>query len=209
MASTANINSYTKDTGFGSGSDRTKFDEKGQLKLEGDAVQWDDLVGDIMSKKLYSTTGRIDYDWDNNSIRFQSGGDITDKADRIQFNYQKMHAIKENSEMRFHIHYEQDSTNEYVFTLKYRVQGNGEAKTTAWTTVTATCNATNHVFPYTSGTINQILQFPAIDWSNVGISSTVQLMLARTDSITGDCYVTFCDAHVTLDAHGSNQEYVK
>ena len=204
-----NVSEYAEDYGFGQNGNRTKFDEDGQRQSVGNATQWDDLVGDIMAKKLYAVTGTIDYDWDENAMKFQKGGDITDKADRVQFNLQKMHKIKVDSELRMHIHYEQDSTNEYVFTLKYRVQGNGAAKTTTWTTITTTCNATNHVFSYTSGTINQIVKFPVIDWSEVSISSTVQFMLSRTDSITGDVYVTFIDGHTEIDSDGSNQEYVK
>jgi len=77
------------------------------------------------------------------------------------------------------------------------------------TSLTTTTEAANEVFPYTSGTLNQIVKFPPIDWSGVGISSTVNFRLARTDSNAGDVYVTFVDGHVEIDSDGSNQEYVK
>lgn len=204
-----NINDYAADTGFGSGLNRTKFDSSGQRQAIGDATQWDDLVGDAFGKKLNSTTGKLDYNWDENALKFQSGGDIATKADRLVWNVQKMHKVKEDSELRYHIHFEKENTTAYEFTLQYRIQGNGEAKTTAWTTLTTTTESANEVFPYTSGTLNQIVKFPAIDWSAVGISSTVNFRLARTDSKTGDVLATFIDGHIEIDSDGSNQEYVK
>jgi len=203
------LNNYVENSGFGSGENRTKFDSNGQRRAVGNATQWDDLVGDIMSKKLYTTTGKVDYDWDENGIKFQSGGSIGTRGDRLQFNLQKLHKVKEDSELRFHLHFEKTNTTAYEFTLKYRIQLNGGAKNTTWTTITTTTESFNEVFVYVSGTQNNIVQFPPIDWSNVGISSTVQFMLARTDSEGGDVLVTFADAHVEIDSDGSNSEYSK
>ncbi len=204
-----NINDYTADTGFGSGSNRTKFDSSGQRQATGDATQWDDILGAVTGVKLYDTKGKVGMNFDEGSLVFESGGDITTDADCVWFNIQKMHAIKIDSELRMHIHYTQTDTTERVFTLKYRVQPNGGAKVTTWTTITATTNTTNNVFTYTSGSLNQIVKFPAIDWSSVMISSTVQFKLARTDSESGDVEATFIDGHVEIDSDGSNQEYVK
>ena len=202
------ISDYVKNTGFGKGENKTKFDDNGQRRAYGKATQWDDLVGDALGRKLYSTQGKVDYNWSNNTIKFQSGGVITDQKDRLIWNVQKIHKVKENSELRYHIHYEKTNTTPYVFTLQHRVQGNGETKTDAWTTTTAT-TGTDDVFPYTSGTLNQIVKFPPVDWSAVGISSTVNFRLARTDTETGDINVSFIDGHVEIDSDGSNEEYVK
>ncbi len=149
-------------------------------------------------------------DFDEGSLVFESGGSITKKDDCVWFNLQKMHKIKEDSALRMHLHFTQTDTTERVFTLKYRIQPNGGTKVTDWTTITTTTNTTNNVFPYTSGSINQIVQFlDYIDWSSVGISSTVQFRLARTDSESGDVEVTFVDGHYEADAFGSNLEYLK
>ncbi len=209
MMSSKNINDYVKDTGFGSSINVTKFNSNGEMSHEGNATQWDDLLGAVTGLKLYDTRGKVGMNYDEGSLVFESGGSITTDNDCVWFNLQKMHAIKTDSELRMHIHYTQTDTTERVFTLKYRVQPNGGTKVTTWTTITATCNATNNVFTYTSGSLNQIVQFPAIDWSAVGISSTVQFKLARTDSLSGDVEATFIDGHVELDSQGSNQEYVK
>ncbi len=200
-----------KDTGFGAGDDRVKIDDLGQLKAEGDATQWDDLSGAITGLKLYDTKGKVGMDFDQNSLVFESGGSITTDADCVWFNLQKMHKIKIDSELRMHLHYTKTDTTEREFTLKYRIQPNGGAKVTTWTTITTTTNATNDVFPYTSGSINQIVQFlDYIDWSDSMISSTVQFKLARTDSESGDVEVTFIDGHYEADSFmGSNAEYSK
>ena len=189
--------------------DYCEIQDDGSLRYYGDATVWEDIVGDIMSKKLYATTGKIDYDWDENAITFQPGGDITSKSDRLQFNIQYPHRAKTDGEFRFHLHYFQPDDTARVFTLKYRIQSNNSAKTTDWTTVTATCG-TDDVFTYPgSGDFNQILAFPAIDFSGASISSTLQCMLARTDSLSDNVQITFADAHYEIDSDGSRTEYVK
>ena len=204
-----NINEYVKNTGFGSGNNTTTFDTKGQMQHHGEATQWDDIVGDAFGRKLNSSTGKLDYDWSENNLKFQSGGDITKSADRLVWNVQKMHKVKTDSELRYHIHFEKSDNTVRTFTLQYRIQGNGEEKTTSWTTLTTTTEPVNEVFPYSGGTLNQIVKFPPIDWSDVILSSTVNFRLARTDSESGDVHVSFVDGHVEVDSDGSNEEWVK
>ena len=204
-----NINTYSRDTGFGVGENKTTFNDNGQRKSNAGATQWDDIVGDALGKSLYSTAGKIDYDWDENALIFQPSGNITNKADRIVWNVQKMHKVKENSELRYHIHFDKTADILNEFTLQYRIQNNGQAKNLTWTTLTTTTEVANEVFPYVSGTINQIVKFAPIDWSSVGISSTVNFRLARTDGIAGNLLVTFIDGHVEIDSDGSNQEWMK
>ena len=208
MAST-DMNGYMRETGFGGNDGRTRFNEKEQRKSIGGASQWDDIIGSALGSSLYSTAGKVDYDWNENALTFQSGGDISVTADRIIWNIQKLHKVKEDSMLHYHIHFDKDSSDVNEFILQYRIQENGGIKTTAWATLTATTIPSNEVFTYTSGTLNQIVQFDPIDWSNVGISSTVNFRLARTDSLVGDVLVTFIDGHIEIDSDGSNQEYVK
>lgn len=188
----------------------SKFDETtGSLSFHGTATVWDDLVGSLIGKRLSATTGKVDYDWSENAITFQSGGSISTEADIINFNFQYPHAAIEDGEMRLHVHWEQPDSTEREFTVKHRIQSNGEAKTTSWTTTVVTCNSTNNVFTYSSGTLNQITELVNVDMEDAGISATVQFQLARTDSETGDITVTFVDAHIELDSAGSETEYVK
>lgn len=203
------INDYAEQVGFGDGTNVTKFDESGQVKREGSATQWDDIVGPVTGLKLSAVTGTVSFDWDENAIVFDSDGVITDADDRVIWNIQKPHKAKADSELHFHIHYEQTDEVVRTMTLQYRIQGNSDIKTTSWTTISATTQASNHQFTYVSGTLNQILKFPSIDWSAVAISSTVQFRMTRTDSETGDIVVTFVDGHVEIDSDGSDTEWVK
>ena len=45
--------------------------------------------------------------------------------------------------------------------------------------------------------------------TDMGISSTVQIQFARTDSATGDVLGTFADAHIERDTIGSREQFAK
>ncbi len=192
----------------GDSTNYTEIEDDGTIVSRGDATVWDDLVGSLVARRLESTTGKLQYNYAENSIEMQSGGSITNTADRLISNLQKPHGAKVDSEMRLHIHWEQKSSNTIEFTTQYRIQQNGKNKNTTWTTITRTSTA-NSVFTYTSGTLNQITLLAEIDLSGAPLSSTVQLRVARTDSTAGSIEATFIDAHIEYDMNGSRQEYVK
>ena len=173
---------------------------------------WDDLTGSLIARRLESTQGSLNYDYEENAIVMQSGGDIADRNDRLIFNFQKPHAMSNDAPdntMNLHIHWEQPSSAVREFTVQYRVQENGQPKNTTWTTVVVPANNTNNAFIYTTGTANQITRLVNIDMSAYALSSTVQFRLARTDSESGDILATFVDAHIPYDQRGSRQEYIK
>lgn len=183
----------------------------GSLRKIGTAKVFEDIIGDVMSKRLLSTTGRVDYDYDENAIVMQPGGDITDAKDRIQWNVQIPHGavIGANSFFQLHFHWWQADTTKRIITLQYRIQNNGEAKNTTWTTITVDTADTDDIFTYSSGILNQITTFAEIDITGCNISSTIQFKMARTDSETGDLNITFVDAHVGIDSDGSIDEWSK
>ncbi len=175
----------------------------------GDATMWDDITGSLVARRLESTLGRLQYNLAENTITMQDDGSITKTADRLIFNFQKPHAAKADSEMRLHIHWEQTNSDKVEFVTQYRIQNNGAAKTTAWTTVNRDSDA-NSVFTYTSGTLNQITRLAEIDLSSAAISSTVQFRLARVDDNGfDDIEASFVDAHLEFDMLGSRSEYSK
>jgi len=195
--------------GIGSGDDRITISSTGDIRKHGAATQWLDVVGSVLGLKLYDNKGTVDYDWEENAVMFASEGDITKPEDRIIWNIQKDHNVKIDSELRPHIHFVQSDSVVREFTIQYRIQANGVAKETTWNTITATTESSNLVFDYVSGSMNQILLFPPIDWSGYGISSTVNVRCTRTDAESGDLEVTFIDAHVELDSDGSDTEFGK
>lgn len=169
---------------------------------------WDDIVGSLIGRQLFSTAGKIDYNFEENAITMAPGGVITTTNDCIIFNLQYPHAGIVNGEMHLHVHWEQTSANNIIFTTQYRIQSNGETKATAWQTVVS-ANNDNGIYDYTSGTLNQITELAIVDLTGKSISSTVQFRIARTDSTLGDINATFIDAHIARDTVGSRTEYVK
>lgn len=204
---TTNINTYFRETGVGSASDRLKIEADGTTHRTGAATTWDDLTNSLIGKRLSATTGKVDYDWTENAIKFQSGGSISTDADVVNFNLQYPHACIEDGDMKLHVHWEQPDATAREFTVEYRIQSNGAAKTTSWTQVVV--STASSVFTYASGTLNQITALATVDMTDAGISATVQFRMARTDSETGDILVTFVDAHVERDTDGSRSEYSK
>jgi len=195
---------------FGTDTNYHEFKENGTRRAIGTATAWKDMVADLFGRRLSSTSGRVDYEWNENAIKFQSGGNVSLPADRVGGNLEINHEFKVGSGIIFrpHIHWFQENTTEYEITFKYRLQRNGQAKTTAWTTVVTNLTSSNATFEYTSGTLNQISELGNIT-IDCGISDTIQFQMARTDSLGGDVLVYFMDIHGEVDSDGSDTEYTK
>lgn len=189
--------------------DYTEIENDGTSQAKGDATCWDDLRGSLIGRRLSSTPGTLDYDWEENSIVMSPNGDISSADDRAVFNYQYPHAAVEDGVMNLHVHWTQPNATVRTFTVQYRIQKNGAEKVTAWTTVNTDSGGVNDAFPYVSGSLNQITRIVDIDMTNAGISATVQFRFTRSDSNAGDIEATFVDAHVELDMLGSRSEFVK
>lgn len=173
-----------------------------------DQGQWDDIVNSLVASRLTSTSGKLNYNFDENTVTMQSGGVITNINDRLLFNQQYPHAAVVDGEMRLHIHWWQVDSTPREFTVEYRIQINSEAKNEEWIQVVVDSNI-NNKFEYVSGDLNQITELIAVDMTGVGISATVQFRLARTDAVIGDIEASFIDSHVRKDMIGSRQEYVR
>ena len=203
-----NINEYAASEGFGSGGNRTKFEDDGTPVKEGTATGWEDIVGSLIGKTLASSSGQVDYNWEENTITFQPNGVITNTDDRLMFNLQYPHSALENGNMNLHIHWEQTDAVNKEFTIEYRIQRNGQLKNPTWTQVIVN-TVDGNKYPYTSGTLNQITELANISMVGAGISATVEFRLARTDSNVGNIEATFVDAHYLMDTDGSREEWVK
>ena len=193
---------------IGNSSDRLKINVDGTVILEGNSTTWDDLSTSLVGSKLSSVVGTVDYNFDENGIDMSANGDIENNNDLVGMNVQLPHAIKLDSELRLHIHWEQTDSTDREFTIKYRLQDTGGIKNLAWITVVVPTNV-NNVFSYTSGTLNQITKLVNIDLTGYSISSLVQMKLTRSDAVAGLITSTFIDFHYEIDSFGSNQEFVK
>ncbi len=203
-------------------------DATGEVKLDKDGVHlvnnatvWKDMVGDLFSKKLYSAVGKVDYDWDQQAIVFQPGGDPSVRDDRVHYNIQVDHQYKVSPDsstaitFKPHIHWFQfDTALQATFQLDYRVLRNGASldSTAAWTSVTVTTNSGSDAFPFALDVGHdlfvQITHFPDIN-EVVGLSDTIQCRITRTDANVGNVLVFFADMHGEIDSLGSNEEMIK
>lgn len=168
---------------------------------------WDDIQGNLVGKRLSSTAGKVDYNYEENTITFSPGGVITKTNDQIAFNLQMLHKKKFGTSIHLHVHWEQPDSTERVFTVRYRVQTQGVAKTTTWTTASGSSN--NSTFTYVSGTLNQITEIVEIPVGDYSVSDIVEVQFVRSDTATGNIEVTFVDAHYQSDSLGSAGKYTK
>jgi hypothetical protein len=179
---------------------------------------WKDMIADLFGKRLYATAGTVDYDYDENVIIFQANGDITSADDRVGGNQEINHEflIGTNITFRPHIHWWQQVTSgavvAYVFTLRWRLQRNGQAKATSWNTITCNVGAGgDDVYDFTSeadGLYNQISRFDDITIT-CGLSDTIQFQMTRSDANAANVGVTFFDLHGQVDSNGSDSEISK
>jgi hypothetical protein len=129
------------------------------------------------------------------------------------------HDMLPGTDIEPHLHWWQTSGDVPNWLLQYRWQRQGEAKTTAWTSLARNSSS---AFVYTSGTLNQITGFPAIS-PPVGygeVSDIVQCRLLRdtansstlfagSDPIAGAIFAVNFDIHIQVDAWGSREQYAK
>ena len=184
--------------------DSLTLNGSGAIQLEGDATVWEDIQNSLIGRRLNSTAGTVDYNYADNTIEFSGGGSITDTNDTTVWNIQLRHAAALNT-LRLHVHFEQSDATNRTLTARYRIQNNGEAKETSWTTVTA--DTDDAVWTWASGTINNILPIDQIDISGAALSSVVQFQMTRTDSNGGILPITFADCHIELESLGSDNEF--
>lgn len=190
------------------GGNYSEFESNGTLVFHGTATVWNDISSSLIGRRLFSTTGTVDYDYDENAIVFSQGGSITSQDDRIGFSLQLPHGamLGAGRNLKFHVHWVQENTTDMEFTVRYRVQANGAATTATWTTATASTN-TNNVFTYTSGSLNQITPLVDIPLTAATISSVVEIQFTRTDSNGGTLAAKFADCHVEIEKVGSDNEF--
>lgn len=186
------------------------------IRYNGTSTVWKDMVWDIFGKRLYTTAGKVTYDYVENCIVFKPGGNIAIADDRIGGNQEINHEFKIGTVTFYpHIHWWQQVTSKTVlpvrFALDYRLQSNGSAKTTAWTSIEVSAGNSSDVYDFKAvpdGLYNQITCFPPITVT-CGLSDTFQIRFARPDSEAIDVSVYFIDFHGEVDSDGSETELSK
>jgi len=175
------------------------------------ALHYDDTYFDDL-KAPFSTTKRGSnslphFDYDNIGLLFPSG----DTTEIVYAIMQFAHKRKNGTDIEPHIHWLQQNSNDVVWVLQYKWFDNGDPVPATWTQI-----AEDHdVFTYSTGTLLQITDFPAIDGSGiVGVSSIFLVKVWRDDSVDGgagsnDVLSFEFDLHYQSDSPGSGWEYYK
>lgn len=165
-------------------------------------LRWEDLRFPS-SRIRQGASQKPDFDTTNVGLLFPQN----DNTEIAYINAQIPHAYKLESELRPHLHYVQDEAEEPVFKIDYRWYKNGSDPTGSFTTLTASSFA----FSYTSGSILQIVSFPAISGSGIDtVSSMLDIKLYRDDNVvSGDVLLKEFDMHYQIDDRGSQDELTK
>ena len=210
-----------------SGGNYVSINKEQGVRYKGTSTVFKDMVGDIFGKRLFSVVGKVDYDFDNNTLDFSSGGSISDANDRVGANLEVNHEFEVGVGMLFdpHIHWFQEvishlpdvlDSTAYEFTIRYRLIRNGygvNLTTPEWTTIIITCGGVGDVFGIENIDGKEFMgQITFADPSiseDCGISDTFQIQMARTDSLGGVVKVYFVDMHGGVDSDGSDDPIYK
>lgn len=185
------------------------------------APRWDDLSAAIIAARLDTASGRLDYDYFNGGVNFNSNARYPDEPVVIPVQMRHRCLIGAGQVFRPHIHWLQQQAAIPNFLLGYKKINNGVLTTfeTDFTNYTFLTLST-HAFSYSSGVLPQISSFPEIDMSDLAISAQVNVVLFRDSANTSTLFagvdpvgsgvvVTYQDSHVKFDGEGSRQEFVK
>jgi len=157
----------------------------------------DDLRFPSVVDARLNASGDVALNDANNSVTFETGASTNLTDDHIYGVAQFPHVWRAESDVIPHVHFEQtnaDQTN--MFYLRYRNHPLGGAVSTSWTLIGPATN----VYTYTSNTIHQMANFPAVDMTGMVESSIMDWKLYRDGgSGTGDIEVKEFDIHYQIE----------
>lgn len=199
-------------TTMGDGVNQAVFEEDGSLKFEGTATVFDDITAAVTGVKTVGVG--VSLNTSEMTIDFVSSANLLDYG---YLSYQLSHAWLLGTAIFPHIHWTQESANVPNFLFQYRWQMNGKPKSSAWEYLK--CNSA--VFPYVSGSLNQISGGATIQ-APVGhsLSDIIQIRVIRDtgnnsglfsgpDLYSGTVGITAVDIHYQIDTVGSRTEFTK
>jgi len=164
----------------------TRISEKGVITFVGEAVTWDFMRAEILSKSLFEKKGKVDLDWAEELIIFEKGGSLSNPADSVIW--------KQPWETRFQtgidvegilaICYVQETATEFDMELEYRVQNCGSPFTPGWEHVDFVLGGSanpQNVYSFGANPINQVLCLSPFVLPKIGHCDVVEFKLARVD----------------------------
>jgi len=166
---------------------------------------WDDAILFFVGKNLDTTSGRVDFDRDKVALKFQSNATETDA---IVYTYQLLHKQAGTSELRPHAHLWEETESDMGWKMKYRICRNLET-VGSWS-AEQSCNYghTRTGTPSAGSPYINIVTFPAIDISSLGVSDLIDVKFYREDSVGENAWLKQADFHVkTKKLTGSEYEW--
>ena len=197
----------------------TNYTQTDNIKLI--KSNWDDLSGALIAARLDTSSGRLDYDYFNAGVNFNSNARYPDEP--VVIPIQAKHAMTYGAETvaRPHFHWlqEQAEVPNMLLGLKLTNYGFATVKETDWSNYLFFV-PTGNAFTYPGGVFAQITKFPEIDLSSLTISGSIDFVLFRdstnasglfagADPVASDVTIKYNDSHVKFDTFGSRQEFIK
>ena len=129
------------------------------VTTENDGIRYEDTFWDDLrfpaTRIRQGATQKPDFDTTNLGLLFPQND-----TDEIAYIIAQMpHQWKQETNLSPHVHFVQDEAEEPVFKIDYRWYKNGSDPTGEFTTIACS----GMIFEYTSGSILQMCEFPAID----------------------------------------------
>lgn len=184
-------------------------------RLSSKGGAWDDLRREASANNINSASTRYRFDYDEIQIEFDDDARIANE--RIVYTFQMPHAWIEGSPVDPHFHWWQANILIPNWFLEFRKYNNGAARPAVWTPLIHNKNK----FPYTSGEIMQITDFPDIPMDGIKVSGFIDIRFGRdtgnvstefagADPLTGIALFKEFDLHILSDdSRGSLGEYTK
>ena len=176
--------------------------------------RWDDMRFPAISQQVDISAGRLDYDYVNCGVSFDATSRYPE--DPICHIVQLPHSKRIGTELRPHIHWEQNQAATPNWLIEWRWVNNGELRGTYQQAAIV-----DNAFAYASGNLQQISVFPTIppivrektssimDVRIFRDSGNVSGLFAGADAYTGGALLKEFDIHYQVDSFGSQLEYTK
>ena len=188
----------------GSSANYAKIDYDGTITLTGNATAYLDEMSTLLSNQKVIGAAEIINADSSCTVIFTADADT---LDFIYMNIQLNHDKKLNSAVYPHLHYIQTQADSIGWQIAYRLQKHGAAKDGTWKWL-ETSNA--GIYTYTSGALNQMAIFPAINAPTSDVMSDIlQIKLARKDDVAIEVHALSLDVHKEVDSIGSRTELMK
>lgn len=195
----------------------TEFEPDGTMIAKGEATAWDEVSNSAVGRNIFTSVGRIDYDYDDLVVNFTPTARYPDEFMGVVS--QMLHSRAAATRIRPHLHWIQNSNNNPNILIEYRTQDNGQLAS-AWEL--KALSSSDNAFPWTSIGMQQITNFniPNAVGEGLGLSGTFECKIYRDsqnssglfagpDSYSGDFSVKYYDIHFIKDMLGSRDEFIK